>query len=207
MKPGPMSFVSLALLVFGGWQQVAALAKTPAFNTALQVEGAGGQRFAGFAPAMYDRAAYTRWIGSGWLAQSAKAEASGDTAGAAEALERTRDIMTEALRHAPGDTTLWMHLARADAGRGEPAAALDGLMRTYEIAPHSLSHAISRMLLLVGFMEDPEARALALGELAPDMIDADLGMISGDRHQAPLAGLLRERFVANGLELSPAPER
>ena len=52
VKRTPLSFASLALLLFAGWPTADTLARTPAFTPSLRSEGAGGNRVLGCSPAM-----------------------------------------------------------------------------------------------------------------------------------------------------------
>lgn len=206
MKPTSLSFASLALLILAGWQAVDALSRTPAFNAALQLEGADGRRYTGYAPTMYDRVKYDQWIANGWSEQARVAMASGDPASGEDALRREREIATRSLKVAPGDPTAWMQLAEAEAGLSQPAEALDALDRAYALAPHSVSRAVMRGVFLTELMEDPAARELALAELDPGMVDADLGLLADEKKFASMARRIRDRLVAHGMPLSPLPE-
>lgn len=201
----PLSFISLAVLILAGWQIVATLSRTPAFNGSLQVDSPEGRNYTGFAPPMYDRGRYYQWMANGWRGAGTSEDGPDDAALVAQARQRVRDIATEGLRHAPGDPTSWMFLAEAEAALGQPSAALGALKRAYELAPQSAPRAAGRMVLVGDLMEDPEGRAVVLADLDPGRVDADLKLLVDARYLAGYWRSVRESLVAQGLALSPLP--
>lgn len=206
MKPSISSFVSLVLLILAGWQMVAALARTPAFNPSLRVESPEGRTFLGYATTMYDRGTYYRWMAASWEGYGIEYNETDDPAVVEDGLQRMRDIATRSLTHAPGNPSSWMQLAVADAELGRPEKALVAFKTAQTLTPNSENLAVARIAFLAELMNDPEARAVALSTLEPAMVDADLRLLGSDRYRAGMARGAWDMFVGYGIDLPDLPE-
>ena len=173
------------MLALAGGQAAATLARTPVFNPSLQRDAPNGGTIPMMTVTLFDRAAYYTALAEDWSRQAAALSAAvpgvqtssqpDDPAGRA-AFRRARDAVRESLRHSPGDGASWMLLAKVEAGLGVPDAALTAWERSRQTAPYRATAALDRLYFLVGFMIEPEGRALALARISPAMVGEDLAV-------------------------------
>lgn len=172
-----------AVLVFAGWQTVATLSRTPAFNRSYLLETDDGGQVPRYGIGMYDRAQYTFLIARGWFFRAMREmdEAAENPAAAGETgqdeIRRARDIATESLRINPADPAAWMLLARTDVALGNLDAAVQGYLTSNALSPNSSIMAGDRLNFRNWLMADAAGYDLALASIPVDAVRRDLDVI------------------------------
>ncbi|MCB1355689.1 MAG: hypothetical protein KDK53_04035 [Maritimibacter sp.] len=184
LKSRLWALAPLAMLLFAGWQTVAILSRTPAFNHALVVETPQDRRIPPDTNAYYDRAALLYWTARLWFDRYRFAEFDSRDAevaaravldiAAADAAARTAADVRESLKLKPGDPDSWILLAKAERARGNLEAALGAWHNCHALARQSSVLAAERMDLLVTLMDAPGGWDLALSTVEPEMVRGDL---------------------------------
>ncbi|MCB1331711.1 MAG: hypothetical protein KDK28_20600 [Maritimibacter sp.] len=212
MKLSPVSFASVALLVFAGWQAGVTLSRTPAFNRSLWVETARGDSIVGYAEAMYDRAEYYSFVAYGWLGRIQVAALQNDEAPTPdEAVEafygKAGELAVESLRHNPGDPGSWRLHAMAEAASGRSRSAIEAYLNWYAATPDSKLQAASRTIFLASFLTTEEGGEVALSMIDPEIVQGDLTLMRQLHPYGAAAVTLSNRpeFLAFGAALPDLP--
>lgn len=191
----------LAVLVFAGWQTVAVLSRTPAFNPELRVEVPQGQRIPQYTNAYYDRAEYRFWAARLWYdSYRYAAYDAAVTSGAglwrfedraAAAVAASLDDARASLTYSPGDPMTWMLVATAELAAGDRDRALTAYRNSYVLAPYNAMLATQRLDTLISILGDARHVERARLSGVPEIVRSDL------RTMDPRDARLKERLTTS----------